>query len=53
MLEVMENRVATIAMLLDWICNIFALVINLSLSLIDGLEFSEALGLNVKGIGST
>ncbi len=52
-LEVVEKQVINVAMLLDWICNIFALVINLSLSLIDGLEFSEALRLNIRGIGST
>jgi len=39
-------------MLLDWICSIFASVINLSLSLVDGLESSEALGLNIGGIAS-
>jgi hypothetical protein len=40
-------------MFLDWICSIFVSVINLSLSLVDGLKSSEALGLNIGGVGST
>jgi hypothetical protein len=36
-------------MLLDWICSIFALVINLPLSFVDGLKRNEALGLNIGG----
>jgi hypothetical protein len=39
-------------MFLDWICSIFASVINLSLSLVDGLESNEASGLNIGGIAS-
>jgi hypothetical protein len=38
-------------MFLDWIYNIFALIINLSLSLANGLKSSETLGLNIRGIG--
>ncbi len=51
--KVVEKQDATIAMLLDWICTIFALVINLSLSLANGLESNEALRLDIKGISST
>jgi hypothetical protein len=40
-------------MLLDWIFSIFALFINLSLSLVDDLKSSEALRLNIGGSGST
>ncbi len=52
-LEVMEKWIIIVTMFLDWICSIFALIINLSLSLVNGLEFSETLGLNIWNIGST
>ncbi len=52
-LEVVEKWTATITMLLDWIFSIFALFINLSLSLVDDLKSSEALRLNIGGSGST
>jgi len=39
-------------MLLDRICSIFALVINLSLSRANALESNEALGLNIRAISS-
>ncbi len=47
--KVVEKQAASVAMLLDWICSIFALIINLSLSLANGLESSETLGLNILG----
>jgi hypothetical protein len=50
--KVVEKQ-ATVAMLLDWICSIFALIINLSLSFANGLESSETLWWNIRGIGST
>jgi hypothetical protein len=44
-----EKQAATVTMLLDWICSIFALIINLSLSLANGLKFSKTLVLNIRG----
>jgi len=47
-LEMEAKWDAIVAMLLDWFCSIFALVINRSPSPINHLEFIDALGIRLK-----
>ncbi len=49
--EVVEKHNATIAMLLDWFCNIFDFVINFSPSFPNGVKSKYGLALDVKVIG--
>jgi hypothetical protein len=49
--EIVEKHDATIAMLLDWFCNIFHFVINFSPSFANGVESKYGLGLDVRVIG--
>ncbi len=49
--EVVEKHNATIAMLLDWFCNIFDFVINFSLSFPNGVKSKYGLALDLRVIG--
>jgi hypothetical protein len=51
-LKVVEKQVTIVAMFLDYICNIFTLIISLSLSLMNGKKSMETLRLNMKGTSS-
>jgi hypothetical protein len=50
--EVFEKWDATIAMFLNWLCNISDFVIDFSPSLPNGVESKNGLGYDVKVVGS-
>jgi hypothetical protein len=49
--RIVEKHDATIAMLLDWFCNIFYFFINFSPSFPNGVKSKYGLGLDVRVIG--